>query len=188
MIAKRSARQCLSRRRRARERLPFDKANRISAPTAVRTTAAGGAGPAWGPRAGDHEGPTGARDFSGIGRRRPSDRGCRSAPRRRIDRAGVPRGRRRGSPVMVRSLFRPGTGCVDTGAARDHLVQPELAESDGLRWRGLPGESRGGRGLALLGFMAPPSEAWPDVESGRIRGLDRPRSARSLEFPNPLTG
>ena len=50
------------------------------------------------------------RGLSRVGRRRPPDRAARSAARRRIDRRGVPLGRRRDPPVVVRPVLRPGAG------------------------------------------------------------------------------
>src|SRR5262245_13433452 len=44
-------------------------------------------------------------------------------------------------------MLRTGTGRAQAGAARHHLVQPQLAEPDGRRRRGIPGEPGGGGGL-----------------------------------------
>ena len=45
----------------------------------------------------------------------------------------LPRGRWRNPPVVVRPVLRPGAGRADDRPARHHLVQPQLAESHGLR-------------------------------------------------------
>ena len=84
-------------------------------------------------------------DLPGIGRRRAPDRAPGSAARRQVDRRGVPIGRRRDSPVVVRAVLRPGSGRARKRAARDHLVQSQLAESHGPWRRRLSREPRGRR-------------------------------------------
>ena len=87
------------------------------------------------------------RHLPGLGRRRPADRAAGSAARRRVDRRGLPRRRRRDPPVVVRPVLRPGPRRADAGPARDHVVQPQLAEPHGRRRRGLPREPRRRRRL-----------------------------------------
>ena len=115
--------------------------------------------------------------FPGLRRRRPADRAARSAPRRRVDRRGLPRGRRRDPPVVVRSVFRPGSGCADAQGQR-------AITSFNRNWQNRMG--LGGEGYlaspavvaasALAGYMAPPSElglTW-DAEVYRICAIGIP--------------
>ena len=143
----------------ARERLTFDKAmigsctngsydDLLSAALVLRAARENGI----------PESLEAVRDLSRLGRRRPPDREGRSPALGRVDRRGVPVRRRRDPPVLVRPVFRTGARRAHAGPARDHVLQPELAEPHGRGRRGLPGEPVRRRGLGLAGYMAPPSE------------------------------
>ena len=89
--------------------------------------------------------------------------------RRRIDRRGVPIGRRPDPPVVVRSVFRPGTGCADARAARDHVVQSQLAESHGARRRGLPRQPGDRRRVGAGRLHGAADRARPELGRGAVR-------------------
>ena len=101
---------------------------------------------------------TALRRLPRLGRGRPADRAAGPAPGQPVDRGSVPIGRRRNPPILVRPLLRPGARRAHSRSARDHVVQPQLAESHGPRRRGLPGEPGGRRGIGAAGVHGPPSE------------------------------
>ena len=74
--------------------------------------------------------------------------------------------------VVVRSVLRAGARRARRRAARDHVVQSQLAEPHGPRRRRLSGEPRVVAASALVGYMAPPSELGLDVGSRGVRRLD----------------
>ena len=93
---------------------------------------------------------------------------------RRIDRRRVPRRRRRDPRLVVRSVLRPGTGCARQGPARDHVVQPQLAEPHGPRRRGLPRIAVGRCGVSAGRLHGAADRAGAAVGSGEVRCLIRP--------------
>ena len=103
---------------------------------------------------------TRVRGLSGIRRRRPADRAARSAARRRVDRRGVPRGRRPDPAVVVRAVLRPGPG-------RARRQGQRAITSFNRNWQNRMG--LGGEGYlaspavvaasALVGYMAPPTSS-----------------------------
>ena len=110
-------------------------------------------------------------DLSGIRRRRPSDRAAGSAARRRIDRRGVPLGRRRDPAVVVRPLLRPGPRRADAGPARDHVVQSQLAEPHGPRRRRLSRQPRRRRRVGAGRLHGAAERARPGVGSRNRYGV-----------------
>ena len=103
--------------------------------------------------------------FPGIGRRRTADRSGGSPPRRRVDCRGVSLGRRRDPSVVVRPVLRPGAGRAEPRAAGDHLVQPQLAEPDGIRRRRLSRQPRSRRRISAR------SGSWRRHRSSGWRGM-----------------
>ena len=65
--------------------------------------------------------------------------------------------------------FGQGPDALEQGPARDHLVQPQLAESDGRRRRRVSREPRGRRRLGAARLHGAARRARSDVEPGRIR-------------------
>ena len=124
----------------------------------LRRPAAGRAGAARRARRGRDEGRSRVPHLPGIGRRARADRAAGRAARRRVDRRGLPLGRRRDPPVVVRAVLRAGTGRADRRPARDHVVQPELAEPHGPRRRRLPRQPRGRRRLGARRLHGAASE------------------------------
>ena len=147
----------------ARERLTFDKAmigsctngsyDDLLAAALVRARRA---------RAGRDQDGEGVRGLSGIRRRRAADRAARCAARRRIDRRGVPIGRRTDPPVVVRPVLRPGAGRARARAARHHLVQSQLAEPHGPRRRRLSRQPRRRRRVGAARLHGAAERAGPD--------------------------
>ena len=76
-------------------------------------------------------------------------------------------------PVVVRPVLRPGPGRADRRPARDHVVQPQLAEPHGPRRRRLPGEPRGRRRLGARRLHGAADRARARVGRGIVRGLTR---------------
>ena len=109
--------------------------------------------------------------FPGSGGVGEADRASGSAARRRIDRRGVPVGRRRDSRVVVRSLFRPGTRCAYERRARDHVVQSQLAEPHGCRWRRLSRQPGRRRRVCARRLHGPALGARVEMGSGGVRHL-----------------
>ena len=78
--------------------------------------------------------------------------------------------------VVVRPVLRPGPGRARQGPARDHVVQPQLAEPHGPRRRGLPRQPRGrrrvraarlhGAAAASSGSSGTPRSSASDLERG----------------------
>ena len=73
--------------------------------------------------------------------------------------------------VVVRPLLRPGARRARKRAARDHVVQPQLAEPHGPRRRRLPRQPVVVAASALLGLHGAAERAGADVEPGRVRRL-----------------
>ncbi len=104
-------------------------------------------------------------DLSGIGRRRPADREAGPAPRRRVDRRGLPLGRRPDPAVVVRSVLRPGAGrpdARDSARSRPSTATGRTAWATAARASSpVPPSSR-----------PPPSRAtWPHPESWGCPGV-----------------
>ena len=150
----------------ARERITFDKAligsctngsydDLLQAALVVRARA----------RSGARQGGARIQGVPRIRRRRPADRAAGPAARRRVDRRRVPVGRRRDPAIVVRAVLRAGRGRALAGPARDHVVQPELAESHGPWGRGLSRQPRGRRRLGAHRIHGAPRRARPRVET-----------------------
>ena len=151
MIAKPFSRQCVSAEEVARERIPFDKALIGRVPTAATDDLLQAALVSSTPERRAHEDHARVRRVSGLRRSGNADRTARPAPRRGVDRQRLPLDRRRDSSILVRPLLWPGSGRVAGWPARDHVVQPQLAEPHGLRRRRLPGQPRDCRRLGPSG-------------------------------------
>ena len=131
----------------------------------LRRPAAGRAGAARRARRRREEGRSRVPHLPGIGRRGEADRAAGRAARRRVDRRGLPLGRRRDPPVVVRAVLRAGAGRADRRPARHHVIQPELAEPDGPRRRRLPREPRRRRRLGAGGLHGAAQRAGPRLGS-----------------------
>ena len=110
--------------------------------------------------------------FPGSGGVKDTDRATRSPVGGRVHRRCVPVGRRSDSRQLVRAMLRAGAGPARQRPARDHVVQPQLAEPHGLWRRGL---SR----LALCRCRLRPGRlhgaaerAGPGMGCRQIRGID----------------
>ena len=87
-----------------------------------------------------------------------ADRAAGSAARRRVDRRGVPRGRRRDPPVVVRPVLRPGPGRADAGQRAITSFNRNWQNRMGLGGEGYLASPAVVAASALVGYMAPPSE------------------------------
>ena len=143
----------------ARERIQFDKALIGSCTNGSYDDLLQAALVIYNARAAGHdENARHVRRLSRLRRRGEADRAPGSAARRRIDRGGVPIGRRRDPRIVVRALLRPG--------ARRACAGQRAITSFNRNWQNRMGV--GGEGYlaspavvaasALPGYMAPPSE------------------------------
>jgi (2Fe-2S) ferredoxin len=155
----------------ARERLTFDKAMIGRAPTAATTICC------------RRRWSSARRAAQGVRRRRrefvvfpgsaasAADRAARRAARRRIDRARCSVGRRPDPAVVVRPVLRPGTGRAREGQRAITSFNRNWQNRMGLGGEGFLASPVVVAASALVGYMAPPGEAGPHLESRGVRRL-----------------
>ncbi len=148
---------------RARARHVRQSDDRLVHERQLRRPASGRARAGWRAIEGVEESRTRVRDLSGIGRREASDRTTGPSARRRIDRRGLSLGGRADPRIMVRPLLRSGPRCADGRAAGNHLVQSQLAEPHGPRWRGIPGQPGRRRRIRIGRIHGAAERTGPDL-------------------------